>query len=328
MGSEAAAPAHVSGGPQTASSRSGSSKKSSSAGLVDAAQLTAKMTRAADLVTKELDRLIPAVAGPRGPVIEAMRYSALSGGKRLRPFLVMESAYMFGVPDAQALRVGCAVEMVHCYSLIHDDLPAMDDSDTRRGRPAVHKAFDEAIAILAGDALLTQAFEVLGGFATSRDAGVRAGLVVELAKSSGAAGMVGGQMIDISPAREKMGFDEIAELEALKTGELIRFSCIAGAVLANAAEGERQALAAYAADLGLAFQVADDILDVTGTEEEVGKPVGQDDGLTTFVTLLGLEGARKKADELVESACAHLAPFGASADTLRAVARFVVERNQ
>ncbi len=286
------------------------------------------MTTAAKAVSDELDRLIPEVAGPRGPVVDAMRYSALSGGKRLRPFLVMESAGLFGVPAAQALRVGCAVEMVHCYSLIHDDLPAMDDSDTRRGRPAVHKAFDEAIAILAGDALLTQAFEVLGGFATSRDAAVRAALVVELAKSSGSAGMVGGQMIDISPARETMQYDAIAELEALKTGELIRFSCVSGAILAGTGEGERMALAGYAADLGLAFQVADDLLDVTGTEEQVGKPVGQDDGLTTFVTLLGLEGARKKAEDLVESACAHLAPFGASADTLRAVARFVVDRNQ
>jgi len=286
------------------------------------------MSAVADSVTAELDRLIPEVGGPRGPVVEAMRYSALSGGKRLRPFLVMESAGLFGVPAAQALRVGCAVEMVHCYSLIHDDLPAMDDSDTRRGKPAVHKAFDEAIAILAGDALLTQAFEVLGGFETSRDPAIRAALVVELAKAAGAAGMVGGQMIDISPAREQMDFEGIAELEALKTGELIRFSCVAGALLAATGEGEQNALAGYAADLGLAFQVADDLLDVTGTEEEVGKPVGQDDGLTTFVTLLGLEGARKKAEDLVESACAHLTPFGASADTLRAVARFVVDRSQ
>ncbi|MGD1934123.1 MAG: polyprenyl synthetase family protein [Candidatus Phaeomarinobacter sp.] len=319
MASEAAAPAVTSGEPQTATSAPVSGA---------AVDLDSLMASAAVAVTNELDRLIPEVAGPRGPVIAAMRYSALSGGKRLRPFLVMESAGLFGVPAAQSLRVGCAVEMVHCYSLIHDDLPAMDDSDTRRGRPAVHKAFDEAIAILAGDALLTQAFEVLGEFATSRDAAIRAALVVELAKSSGAAGMVGGQMIDISPARESMGFDAIAELEALKTGELIRFSCVSGAVLAGTGEGERMALAGYAADLGLAFQVADDLLDVTGTEEQVGKPVGQDDGLTTFVTLLGLEGARKKAEDLVESACAHLAPFGASADTLRAVARFVVDRNQ
>ncbi len=316
---EAAAPAASAGEPQAAMSAPVSGTP------VD---LDSLMTAAAKTVSDELDRLIPQVAGPRGPVVEAMRYSALSGGKRLRPFLVMESAGLFGVPAAQSLRVGCAVEMVHCYSLIHDDLPAMDDSDTRRGRPAVHKAFDEAIAILAGDALLTQAFEVLGEFATSRDAAVRAALVVELARSAGAAGMVGGQMIDISPARETMQYDAIAELEALKTGELIRFSCVSGAILAGTGEGERMALAGYAADLGLAFQVADDLLDVTGTEEQVGKPVGQDDGLTTFVTLLGLEGARKKAEDLVESACAHLAPFGASADTLRAVARFVVDRNQ
>jgi len=316
---EAAAPAELPGQPQTPMS-----DPISDQGLA----LSDLMARAADAVSAELDRLIPPVSGPRGPVVEAMRYSALSGGKRLRPFLVMESAGLFGVPMAQSLRVGCAIEMVHCYSLIHDDLPAMDDSDTRRGKPAVHKAFDEAIAILAGDALLTQAFEVLGEFATSRDPAIRAALVLELARSAGSAGMVGGQVIDISPERKDMGFDEIAHLEALKTGELIRFSCIAGPILAGVGEGERNALAGYAADLGLAFQIADDILDVTGTEEDMGKPVGQDDGLATFVTLLGLEGAQSKAKELVESACGHLTPFGASADNLRAVARFVVERSQ
>jgi len=286
------------------------------------------LTETADRVTVALDALLERPDGPEQRVISAMRYAALGPGKRLRPFLLIEAGNLVGGDERALLRAACAVECVHAYSLIHDDLPAMDDSDTRRGRPAVHKAFDEAIAILAGDALLTQAFEVLGEFATSRDAAVRAALVVELAKSSGAAGMVGGQMIDISPARETMGYDAIAELEALKTGELIRFSCVSGAILAGTGEGERMALAGYAADLGLAFQVADDLLDVTGTEEQVGKPVGQDDGLTTFVTLLGLEGARKKAEDLVESACAHLAPFGASADTLRAVARFVVDRNQ
>lgn len=311
MASDAAMPATVAGEPGDA---------------MDG--LTARMAAAADSVTEELGRLIEPLGDARAPLIEAMRYSALSGGKRLRPFLVLESAALFGVPVAQALRVGCAIEMVHCYSLIHDDLPAMDDSDTRRGRPAVHKAFDEAVAILAGDTLLTLAFEVLAGFETSRDAAVRAMLVLELARASGANGMAGGQMIDISPARAGMGFEEIAELEALKTGALIRVSCAAGAILANAPEGERAALEAYAADLGLAFQVADDLLDVTGTEEEMGKPVGQDHGLATFVTLLGVEGARRKADELVESACGHLAPFGANADTLRAVARFVVERSQ
>ena len=311
MPSEAAAPAMKAGRPVEAMSG-----------------LDARMTETAENVTQEHDRLIPPVEGPRAPLVDAMRYSALSGGKRLRPFLVLESAALFGVPRQQALRVGCAVEMVHCYSLIHDDLPSMDDSDTRRGRPAVHKVFGEAVALLAGDTLLTQAFEVMAGFETSRDAGVRAGLVAELARASGAAGMAGGQMIDISPARAGMGFDEIAELEGLKTGALIRVSCAAGAILASAAEGERAALEAYAADLGLAFQVADDLLDLTGTEEEIGKPVGQDHGLATFVTLLGVDGARRKADELVKSACGHLAPFGANADTLRAVARFVVERTQ
>jgi len=319
VASDAVAPAMMHARPQTSTPGAAAEKDG---------DLSARMRAVAASVTAELNRLIPEVEGPRGRVVEAMRYAALSGGKRLRPFLVMESAGLFGVPAAQALRVGCAVEMVHCYSLIHDDLPAMDDSDTRRGRPAVHKAFDEATAILAGDALLTQAFEVVAEFVTSRDPAVRAELVVELARASGSAGMVGGQTIDISPARASMGFDDIAQLEALKTGELIRFSCIAGAVLAGARRGERAALAAYAADLGLAFQVADDLLDVTGTQEQMGKPVGQDHGLATFVTLLGIEGARKKADDLVESACGHLAPFGASADNLRAVARFVVDRSQ
>ena len=229
------------------------------------AELAARMAAAAERVTGELDRLIPPVEGPCAPLVDAMRYSALSGGKRLRPFLVMESASLFGVPPAQALRVACAIEMVHCYSLIHDDLPAMDDSDTRRGRPAVHKTFGEAVAILAGDTLLTQAFEVLAAFETSRDAAVRVQLVSELARASGMAGMAGGQMIDISPARAGMVYGEIAGMEAMKTGALIRFSCVAGAILASAPEGERKALEAYASDLGLAFQVADDLLDVTGS---------------------------------------------------------------
>jgi farnesyl diphosphate synthase len=212
-------------------------------------------------VTEMLDALLPAVGGPRGRVVEAMRYSALGGGKRLRPFLVCESARLFDVPGDRALRVAAAIEMVHCYSLIHDDLPAMDDSALRRGRPTAHVAFDEATAILAGDGLLTEAFAVLADTRTHRRAEVRVALVAALAAAAGAAGMVGGQMIDISPERGVLDLDGISHLQSLKTGALIRFSCEAGAILAEAGAAEHEALVNYALDLGLAFQIADDILD-------------------------------------------------------------------
>jgi farnesyl diphosphate synthase len=289
------------------------------------------MARASDDVTAMLDRLLPPLEGPRGRVIAAMRYSALAGGKRLRPFLVLSSAHLFDrVGRDSALRAGAAVEMIHCYSLIHDDLPAMDDADTRRGKPSNHKQFDEATAILAGDGLLTEAFAVLADPATHEEAGVRAQLVAELAQAAGAAGMVGGQMIDIRAEQEGRGFDldGISELQRLKTGALIHFSCLAGATLAQADETARQALTAYAADLGLAFQVVDDLLDHEGDEAALGKPVGQDAELNkaTFVKLLGADGARDKATALTERAIQHLAPFGPRADALKDVARFVLTR--
>lgn len=282
----------------------------------------------ADSVGRLLDRLLPPVSGPVGQVIEAMRYGALGGGKRLRPFLLAESARLFDVPEQGALRTGAALEMVHCYSLIHDDLPAMDDSDLRRGRPTAHKAFDEATAILAGDGLLTEAFAVLADPRTAEDPAVRAELIAGLAAAAGAGGMVGGQMIDISPDRASLDLAGITELQRLKTGALITFACEGGAILGQATAEERAALVDYAADLGLAFQIVDDLLDAQGSAEELGKPTGQDEALgkATFVGQLGLEGARAKAEALVARACKRLDLFGAKAELLRKAAVFVLER--
>lgn len=278
--------------------------------------------------TATLDALIAPAAGARGRVLEAMRYSALDGGKRFRPFLVAASADIWGVARARSLRAAAALEMVHCYSLIHDDLPAMDNADLRRGRPALHKAFDEAVAILAGDGLLTFAFEVLAEEATDPDPALRLRLILELAKAAGCAGMVGGQMIDLSPERNGLDLAGVAELQALKTGALIRYGARAGAILGRASQAEEQALDAYAADLGLVFQIADDILDVTATTDSLGKPAGQDEGndKATFVRLLGLDGARAEAGRITDRAVASLEPFGLAAEPLRQAARFALQR--
>jgi farnesyl diphosphate synthase len=283
---------------------------------------------AAAAVTAELDRLLAPVAGPQGRVLEAMRYASLGGGKRLRPFLVLESARLFGVPEANALRTGAALEMVHCYSLIHDDLPAMDDSDLRHGRASAHKAFDEATAILAGDGLLTLAFGVLAEPDTHPEAAVRCALVAALARAAGPHGMVGGQMIDISPERSTLDLAGIKHLQSLKTGALISFACEAGAILGRAGEAERGALLGYAGELGLAFQIVDDLLDAEGSAADLGKPTGQDAALgkATFVGQLGIEGARAEAARLVKDACARLDIFGEKGSLLRATARFVLER--
>lgn len=290
--------------------------------------LAAALKQAGEAVNAELDHLLPLPDGPESRVVEAMRYSSLDGGKRLRPFLVMQSAALFNVAPSSALRVGCAIEMVHCYSLIHDDLPCMDDDDLRRGRPTCHRQFDEATALLAGDALLTRAFDVLAAEPTHADPAVRCALVAELAHASGAAGMVGGQMIDLRAAELDIDVAAITRLQQMKTGRLIGFSCEAGAVLAKASANLRQALRNYAHDLGLAFQIADDLLDVEGDVAQVGKRVGKDSdaGKATFVSLLGIERARAQARLLADQACAHLDPFGDKADLLRATARFVVER--
>jgi len=294
----------------------------------DDAALQAALSARGEAVTRLLDDMLAPVDGPRGRVIEAMRYSALGGGKRLRPFLVCETARLFDVPEERALRVAAAIEMVHCYSLIHDDLPAMDDSALRRGRPTAHVAFDEATAILAGDGLLTEAFTVLADPRTHDKAAVRIALVAALAGAAGAAGMVGGQMIDISPERSSLDLDGISHLQSLKTGALIRFSCEAGAILAESGATEQATLVAYAEDLGLAFQIADDLLDAESTPEALGKPTGQDANLgkATFVGQLGIRQARERAEALVRSACARLDLFGEKADLLRQTAAFVVAR--
>ena len=289
------------------------------------------MAATCDAVDLELARLLPPIETPEGRVIEAMRYACLGGGKRLRPFLVLSSASIFGVSIASSLRAAAAVEMIHCYSLVHDDLPAMDDDDLRRGRPTCHRQFDEATAILAGDALLTKAFEILGGEDVHPDPSVRCELVVELARAIGEHGMIGGQMVDMLAAEND--FDDmtaITRLQQMKTGRLIAYSCEAGAILGKASKTERLHLQAYAHDLGLAFQIADDLLDVEGDAAEVGKAVGKDAdaGKATFVSLLGVDGARTQARMLIDQAVAHLDSFGTQAEHLREVARFVVERKK
>lgn len=286
------------------------------------------MTETAARVETMLDALLPASDRPDAPLWAAMRYGSLGGGKRLRPFLVLESAALFGIAGDSALRTAAAVELIHCYSLIHDDLPAMDDSDLRRGRPTVHKQFDEAVAILAGDGLLTFAFEVLADPRTHPDPGVRCQLVTRLAEASGPNGMVGGQMLDLIAETTTFDLAETTRLQQKKTGALIAFAAEAGGILGGADARGRAALAGYARDLGLAFQIADDLLDAEGSEAATGKPVGRDAaaGKATFVSLLGLERARSEASHLADSAAAHLEVFGARAQTLKAVARFVVER--
>ncbi|MEL6378699.1 MAG: polyprenyl synthetase family protein [Pseudomonadota bacterium] len=282
----------------------------------------------ADLVERALDAMLPTGPGPLGRVSDAMRHGALDGGKRLRPFLVIASADLLDCPRERSIRTGCAVEMIHCYSLIHDDLPAMDDSDLRRGRPSVHKAFDDATAILAGDALLTQAFECLAEPATHPDGAVRCALALELAKASGKEGMVGGQMIDIYAEQKDFDLDGVKQLQALKTGALIRFSARAGGIVAGASDDEVAALTHYAEDLGLAFQIVDDLLDIFGNAEDLGKPTGQDEDMdkATFVKILGADKARDHARALVERAQAHLDCFGDKAEPLKGAARFVFER--
>ena len=286
------------------------------------------ITETAGLVENALDQFLPREAGPLGRVVDAMRWGALDGGKRLRPFLVVAAADIFDTPRTRAVRVGCAVEMIHCYSLIHDDLPAMDDSDLRRGRPSVHKKYDDATAILAGDALLTQAFEILAEEETHPDGAVRCAIALELARASGKAGMVGGQMIDIYAEEKDFDLEGVSQLQRLKTGALIRFSAVAGGIVGEASPDEVAALAAYAEDLGLAFQIVDDILDATGDEESLGKPAGQDAEMdkATFIKLLGMDGAKSKAADLVESAKAHLDRFGDGAAPLKGAADFVFER--
>ena len=263
-------------------------------------------------------------------LMEAMRYSSLGGGKRLRPFLVIASAEVFGVPRESALLAGAALECIHCYSLIHDDLPAMDNSDLRRGRPTLHKVHDDATAILAGDALLTLAFDIITRDEIHSDPTVRLLLTRALARASGIGGMVGGQMLDLA-GEGRFGDREpvdVARLQQMKTGALLRFGCIAGALLGQSSKAEYDALDAYGNALGEAFQIADDLLDVEGDAASLGKPAGADAALnkTTFVTQLGIDGAKARISDLLARADAALTIFGAKADVLRAAARFVADR--
>jgi farnesyl diphosphate synthase len=299
--------------------------------------LAAGMASSAARVESALDDLLTVPDGAEARLVEAMRYATLGGGKRMRAFLVIETAALFGVDTRCADRVAAAVEMIHAYSLVHDDLPAMDDDDLRRGKPSTHKAFDEATAILAGDALQTRAFEVLAEQDTHSNAAARCDLIAALAMASGMNGMVGGQMIDMLAEGETLSAPEITRLQALKTGRLIQFSAEAGAILGRASPPQRHLLAAYGRDIGAAFQIADDLLDATGTADEVGKATGKDAaaGKATLVSILGVERAQAQADMLARQAASHLDNFdapGASEAAQRAVlllrqlAAFVVAR--
>ncbi|MEK0083774.1 polyprenyl synthetase family protein [Benzoatithermus flavus] len=290
--------------------------------------LEARMATVAAAVEVELAALLPAAEGAQARLNEAMRYAALGGGKRLRPFLVAATAELFGITGAAPIRVGAAVELIHAYSLVHDDLPAMDDAALRRGRPSCHRAFDEATAILAGDALQALAFEVLARDDYGADPGQRCRLVRKLAEASGALGMCGGQMIDLLAERQELTVAEITTLQRLKTGAIIGFSCEAGAVLGRAGSAETEALRGYAHDLGLAFQIKDDLLDLEGDSAVTGKDSGRDSevGKATFVRRLGVAGARAKLEELRRSALGRLDIFGDSARVLGQLFAFVIDR--
>jgi len=288
------------------------------------------MTAAAIEVDAALDALLPPEDGEERSLFAAMRYATVGGGKKMRAFLVLEGAEQFGVTRDFAVRVAAAVEMLHAYSLVHDDLPAMDDDDLRRGKPTVHKAWDEATAILVGDALQTQAFATIAAPETHTDPAVRADLCLALAQAAGARGMVGGQMLDMLAESAASPLDEasVARLQQLKTGRLIEFSAEAGAILGKASTGARHSLLAYGRDIGAAFQIADDLLDLTATPEEAGKATGKDAGAgkATFLALHGPERARVQAERLIEQAKAHLDGFDARADRLRALADHVITR--
>jgi farnesyl diphosphate synthase len=262
-------------------------------------------------------------------LLAAMRHAALGGGKRLRPFLVIEGVRLFGVERPGVHLVAAAVECVHCYSLIHDDLPAMDDDDLRRGRPTVHKAFDEATAVLAGDALLTLAFDILTDRSVDPNAGVRAALVSCLAQAAGAGGMAGGQMLDLEAERQAPDEDAIRTLQAMKTGALFRYAAEAGAILTHANSEGRERLRRFGAAFGLAFKLADDLIDATGTAEAAGKATAKDAGRgkATLVAIHGVDGARALLERAVGEASAELEPFGQAGDVLRAATQFVAYRD-
>lgn len=296
------------------------------------AEFQTALAACAETVEKTMDLLLPQPDDAEARLFEAMRYSCLAGGKRLRAFLVMQSSELFGVDRRCAARVAAAVEFVHTYSLIHDDLPAMDDADFRRAAPSAHKQFDEATAVLAGDALQALAFEVLAAPETHADPAVRIELVRELSRAAGGEGMCGGQMIDLLAEKNQYeaNIGAITRLQRLKTGEMFAFAAVAGAVLGKASYRSYMALHNYAQEFGLAFQIVDDLLDTEGDSAETGKPTGQDAaaGKATFVSILGPERARSQAGLLIDQAIQALDVFDDSADPLRAAARFVVDRTK
>jgi len=291
--------------------------------------LPSALQEASRIVDATLDRVLPEPHGLYARVQEAMRYATFAGGKRLRPFLVLNSARLFDVPEERAARVAAAIEVLHTYSLVHDDLPCMDDDALRRGRPTTHIAFDEMTAVLAGAGLLTLAFETLAGRETHPSGEVRSALVQRLAEAAGSNGMIGGQMIDMQAAKNAFGADEIVLLQRLKTGQLFEFSCEAGAILGEAKQEDRDRLRSYARDMGLVFQITDDLLDVTSTAEKTGKAVGKDkeQGKATLVAILGIDGARSEAEKLARRAAATLAPYGNAAPELCALPLYLLNRD-
>ncbi len=295
----------------------------------DGARLATALERIARDVDAVFDALLPVPGDTRARLVEAMRYAAMDGGKRVRPLLLVSVAEMLGVGRDRALRGACAVEAIHVYSLIHDDLPCMDDDDLRHGKPTLHLAFDEATAVLAGDSLHALAFEWLCDPATSSDPFVRGDLCCELARAAGPAGMAGGQMMDLAAETANFDLPTVTRLQQLKTGALLAASVEMGAILGKLQPEGRAPLRAYARDIGLAFQIADDLLDAEGDEDLAGKALRKDDeqGKQTFVTLMGIDGARAQARALVEQAVGHLAIYGDDAAVLRALARYIVERD-
>jgi len=288
------------------------------------------LDRIAAAMDRQFDLLLPVPADPRGKLFEAMRHATIGGGKRFRPLLVRASCELFNVDEDAALRVATAIECIHVYSLIHDDLPAMDNDDMRRGKPTVHRAFDEATAILAGDSLHALAFELLADEATHSDPFVRSELVLELARASGPTGMAGGQMMDLEADGATYDLQTVTKLQQLKTGALIGFCLEAGAIMGRLPPEGRAPLRGYARDIGLAFQIADDILDVEGCEATTGKALGKDagQGKATFLSVLGTERAKMQARALVDQAVAHLGQYGSEADLLRDIAHYTIERDR